>query len=362
VRSSWRFALAYTAAWTPIAALYALGVSQRAPVRDAIMSGVSGIGAAALLGLVVRRLIPLVRDRARGFVAFALAHVGLAAAYSVLWTAAIAAMIRFGAPPGSWRNFVENAVWFQLVTGVALYGLVAGVFAALDAGERLRNQEAIAARAEALRVSAELRALRAQLNPHFLFNTLHSITALVRSDPSAAESALERFGLLMRQVLELNRQQRDEVSLGQELEFVRAYLALEAMRLGDRLRIVEEIEPDALECLVPTFSLQPLVENAVRHGIAPVPRSGTLRIAAYTTDDRLHLEVADDGAGADASRVAGDPGVGLQVVRQRLTARFGDGAHLNITTAPSEGFRVRIVTPIVLRAAPRPAPSSAAVR
>jgi LytS/YehU family sensor histidine kinase len=185
----------------------------------------------------------------------------------------------------------------------------------------------------------------------------------MRSDPGAAESALERFGMLMRQVLDIHREQRDEVPLSEELEFVRAYLALESMRLRDRLRIVEEIDPDALECLVPTFSLQPLVENAVRHGIAPLPRGGTLRIAAWTTDDRLLLEVADDGAGADPGRVAADVGVGLQVVRQRLTARFGDGAHLNVTTAPSEGFRVRIVTPIVTRAAvPRPAPASAAAR
>ena len=358
-----RFLLAYAAAWTPIAALYALGVSQRATAADAVVSGISAIAVAALLGLAVRGVTPVIRARARGAWQFAVAHTVLAALYAGLWTGAILLMIRLGAPEEAWRDFVDNALWFQAVTGVALYGVLAGVFAALDAGERLRDQQAIAARAEALRVRAELRALRAQLNPHFLFNTLHSITALVRSDPHAAESALERFGMLMRKVLDIHREQRDEVPLSEELEFVRAYLALESMRLGDRLRVVEEIEPDALECLVPPFSLQPLVENAVRHGIAPLPAGGTLRIAASTTDDRLLLEVADDGAGADAGRVAAESGVGLQVVRQRLTARFGDGAHLNVTTAPSEGFRVRIVTPIVLRAtSSRPAPAPAAAR
>jgi LytS/YehU family sensor histidine kinase len=211
----------------------------------------------------------------------------------------------------------------------------------------LRDEERRGARAEALRIDAELRALRAQLNPHFLFNTLHSITALVRIDPADGERALEHFAALLRYVLDVNRERSEEVPLEEELGFVRTYLALERLRLGDRLQVKEEIDPDALECLVLGFSLQPLVENAIRHGIAPRAGEGTLRIAANLEGDQLVLEVADDGSGADGTAVAEAAGVGLNAVRQRLEARWGNDARLEIVTAPRNGFLVRMVQPAV---------------
>jgi len=344
-----RFALLYTAAWTPFMALYALGVAQRVPRADAVWSGVSTMGVAALLGVAVYPAARIVRARARRGWQLIAWHAALALVYTILWTTIISLMVRAAAPADVWFNYVKAALFFQFATGLALYGLLAGVFTALEANEQYREQAAAAARAEALRVRAELRALRAQLNPHFLFNTLHSITALVRSDSRAAEEALERFGMLMRHVLQIGRAPRDDVPLSEELGFVRAYLDLEKMRLGNRLRVVEEVDPEALECYILAFSLQPLVENAVRHGIAPLPQGGTLRLAASVADDVLHLEVADDGAGVDAAVAAADDGVGLQVVRQRLTARFGDAARLDITSAPNEGLRAHITMPLVLR-------------
>jgi LytS/YehU family sensor histidine kinase len=112
---------------------------------------------------------------------------------------------------------------------------------------RLREQEARAARADALRMRAELAALRGQLNPHFLFNTLHTLTALVRRDPDTAEHALERFGDMLRYVLDVKRSAREDVTLGDEMQFVRNYLSLEQLRLGDRLRVAEQLDPDALD-------------------------------------------------------------------------------------------------------------------
>jgi LytS/YehU family sensor histidine kinase len=226
---------------------------------------------------------------------------------------------------------------------MALYGLVVGISYAMQSARRLRDQERRAARAEALRVDAELRALRAQLNPHFLFNTLHSITALVRIDPTSGERALEQFAALLRYVLDVNRERSEEVPLEEEMGFVRTYLALETLRLGERLQVIEEIDPDALECLVLAFSLQPLVENAIRHGIAPRAGQGTLRVAANLVGEQLVLEVADDGAGADAAKVG--EGVGLSAVRQRLEARWGAQAHMEIVTAPQNGFLVRVTVP-----------------
>jgi len=208
-------------------------------------------------------------------------------------------------------------------------------------------EERRAARAEALMIDAELRALRAQLNPHFLFNTLHSITALVRLDPASGERALEQFAAILRYVLDVNRERSEEVQLEEELGFVRTYLSLERLRLAERLKVVEEIDPEALECLLPAFSLQPLVENAIRHGIAPRAGEGTLRIFANLDNEQLVLEVADDGAGADGAKVAEASGVGLNAVRQRLEARWGASARMEIVTAPRNGFLVRIVVPAV---------------
>src|SRR4029078_5856777 len=132
---------------------------------------------------------------------------------------------------------------FQAIDGLFFYGLIAAASYVIRIATRLREQEARVARAETLRMRAELAVLRGQLNPHFLFNTLHTLTALVRRDPETAERALERFGDMLRYVLDVKRSQREDVTLAGEMQFVRNYLALEHLRLGDRLRIVEHIDP-----------------------------------------------------------------------------------------------------------------------
>jgi LytS/YehU family sensor histidine kinase len=274
--------------------------------------------------------------------------------YAALLTTEIALSIRAKAPIESYQRYMAEALGWQVLYGIALYGLVVGISYATQAARRLREEERRAARAEALQIDAELRALRAQLNPHFLFNTLHSITALVRIDPAHGERALEQFATLLRYVLDVNRQRSEEVPLEEELGFVRTYLALERLRLGDRLHVVEDIDPDALECLVLAFSLQPLVENAIRHGIAPRAGDGTLRLSANLVNEQLVLEVADDGAGADGARVADASGLGLSAVRQRLEARWGKRARMEIVTAPRNGFLVRMTVPAATTPVLRP--------
>src|SRR5690606_35762227 len=191
----------------------------------------------------------------------------------------------------------------------------------------------------------ELQALRAQLNPHFLFNTLHALTQLAREDPPATAAALERFGDLLRYVLSAGRDAGADVSLEEELEFVRHYLALEQLRLGDRLRVVEHIDADALDLAVPPLLLQPLVENAVRHGVAPRRHGGTVRLTACDQDGTLVVEVADDGSGAAPDAWHTAEGLGLQAVRRQLHARFSRAGRMEIHTAPDAGFRVRITAP-----------------
>ena len=342
-----RFALLYVLAWTPLAALYALvlGTQPRMDAASALWGAGWAIGSAALLGAGAWWASTKIRYERAHRARFLLVHVALSFVYGGVLTSEIALTIRANASRESYDQFMREAFGWQLLYGIALYGLVVGISYALQAARRLRDEERRSARAEALRADAELRALRAQLNPHFLFNTLHSITALVRIDPADGERALEQFGALLRYVLDVNHERSEEVPLEEELGFVRTYLALERLRLGTRLRVVEEIDPDALECLVLAFSLQPLVENAIKHGIAPRSGEGTLRIAATVTGEHLVMEVADDGAGADAGRIDDAPGVGLNAVRQRLEARWGTAARMEIITAPRNGFLVRVTVP-----------------
>lgn len=356
-----RFALLYGLAWVPFGVLYAaiIGSQPGVPLGDALWGGGGTAALAALLGLGVWEATGRL-DRSGTSRAVLLAmHTLLAIAYAALWTLGLVAMMVMEAPGDAVERFLEAAVWWQALMGLSLYGVIAGIAHAVGTARHMREQQERVERAESLRAVAELRALRAQLDPHLLFNTLHSITALVRSDPQAVEQALERFASLLRYVLDVNRARSDEVSVEDELEFVRTYLALEQLRFGERLRVIEEVDPEALDCAMLAFTLQPLVENAIRHGIAPRPDGGNLRLAARFAADRLELEVGDDGAGSDSSKVALSQGLGLRVVRQRLDARYGDAARLDIVTAPHNGFLVHITLPITALRAAAPHPVSA---
>jgi LytS/YehU family sensor histidine kinase len=191
-----------------------------------------------------------------------------------------------------------------------------------------------------------MQALRGQLDPHFLFNSLHSITALVRESPTRAEEALLQFAALLRRVLEVKRDSTDEILLEDELRFVDDYLAIERLRLDERLRVERDISEEARHCWLPAFSVQPLVENAIGHAIAPRRDGGTITLRAHVRDGRLLVEVADNGPGADSAQLAGATGVGLSVIRQRLALRHGTDATLTIDTAPGRGFRVTLALPV----------------
>jgi sensor histidine kinase YesM len=287
-------------------------------------------------------------------------HSLAGAAYSLAWVATIYQRIAFRAGLDTALEVALDSGGWQLFSGLWLYGVLAGIFHTVRA-ERQAGEEREAAdranalrdRAEALRTQAELRALRARLNPHFLFNTLHSVGILVRRDPAAAEAAIERLGDLLRYVLNQHDEAPEDARLAEELSFARDYLALEQIRLGPRLRVVEEIDEEALDCLVPTLTLQPLVENAVRHGIAPRPEGGTVRIALRRAGDRVVIRVEDDGRGAAPGAALAPAGLGLRTVRQRLEVRFAGRSRLEVDTAPGAGFSVTLTLP----AAPADTPS-----
>jgi two-component system, LytTR family, sensor kinase len=191
---------------------------------------------------------------------------------------------------------------------------------------------------------AQLRALKMQLHPHFLFNTLHSISSLVLEDPPKANSMIARLGDFLRLTLENSDQQL--VSLKEEAEFLRCYLEIEQVRFGDRLTVAFELEPQTLSAQVPHLILQPVVENAIRHAIAPRATRGHINVEAKRLNSSLRLEVRDNGPGiASNSDLPGTEGVGLSNVRARLQQIYGSDFRFELINAGGEGLTVVMEIP-----------------
>lgn len=242
-------------------------------------------------------------------------------------------------------------VWPGLYA-IMMYVVVAAAFHTVRLSAAKQRQAQAMQQAQALLVASELSALRSKLNPHFLFNTLHSIIALTRRDPGAAETALFQFSDMLRYVLDTERSGVDRVTLDAELDFVRDYLELEQLRLGQRLRLEWELDPDAGEYLLPALSLQPLVENSIKHAFNPHSRPGVLRIATRREPrgGGLTVSVSDDGPGADADAIAGAAGLGIRTIRRRLQLDYGERASFDIRTAPGQGFAVSFTIPATISA------------
>ena len=242
-------------------------------------------------------------------------------------------------PAGPMRKARWSAV-LDALAYVALIGLAhAGVF-----HRRYREREQQAALLEGRLNQARLRALQAQLQPHFLFNTLNGIATLLRRDPATAGEMLHSLSELLR--IALSSSDRQEIPLREELDFLGRYLAIQRMRFGDRLQVSEEIDASAMDCLVPALVLQPLVENAIRHGFEPSGQPGKLRIAAARDGEWLKLTVADDGVGlAAGDRDREGAGVGLANVRERLATLHAGAHEFVIAERPEGGVVVNIRLP-----------------
>lgn len=228
-----------------------------------------------------------------------------------------------------------------------MYGLAAGVFHSIRSGQAQREQALVASQAQTLLMTAELAALRNKLNPHFLFNTLHSIIALVRKDALAAEAALFRFSDMLRYLLETEKSGNDRVTLEDELGFVRDYLALEALRLGPRLQVEWDTDPKTLYLTVPALSVQPLVENSIKHAFNPRSQPGKLRIASQLDEGGTHwtITISDDGPGCDPASIGQASGMGVKTVQRRLQLAYQGQAGLTIHTAPGQGFSICLRLP-----------------
>ena len=191
---------------------------------------------------------------------------------------------------------------------------------------------------------ARLAALSSQINPHFLFNTLNSVTALIRLNPEQARQVVQKLSKILRRLL---RQQDNLTSLGEELSFIDDYLAIEVVRFGDKLRFVKEIDPATLDMLVPSMMLQPLVENSIRHGLASKVDGGTIRVRSLIVGGRLQILVEDDGVGIPEAKLATlfEQGIGVNNVNERLKVLFGGEYRMWIDSRLGEGTSTGIELP-----------------
>jgi hypothetical protein len=292
--------------------------------------------------LVLALLWPLsgwIERRQLAFLSTVVIHVGGALAFGVFSYLVMWYLLHFRQP-------LDWYLW-PVLYSMMTYGVIAAMFHMVRANNARQRQAAAMQQAHALLVTTELNALRNKLNPHFLFNTLHSIIALTRKDPDAAETALFQFSDMLRYVLDAEKN-GDRVTLEDELGFVRDYLELESLRLGPRLNIAWELDEDAARHSLPALSLQPLVENSIKHAFNPHSRPGRLLIRTKVDAARgkLAMTVGDDGPGADPGAVRGSNGLGLRTIERRLHLEYGPESALAIETAPGAGFVVTMSIPL----------------
>jgi two-component system, LytTR family, sensor kinase len=246
--------------------------------------------------------------------------------------------------PGAPRSLptFTGSVLSMSLTGVLTYWLVVGLYQSIHFYQAAMDRQTRAAQLEAQLSHAELENLKNQLHPHFLFNSLHTIGVLMQEDVDAASRLLVRLGDLLRMALE---QRENEITLQSELEFVGKYLEIELTRFHDRLKVHMDVPPDLLGVYVPSLALQPLVENAIKHGISVDSAAGRLEIAAQRHNGTVRLCVRDDGPGpAPGARL--QLGVGLTNVQSRLKQLYGNESSLELTGGDGRGCEAVITIPL----------------
>jgi two-component system LytT family sensor kinase len=357
----WRTAALIVGGWTLVALfLFTKNLAARmlrqdpSPWFDILLAWLIGSYASAALTPAILWLgdrYPLARDRwaaplaihLAGSAAFAIGQLWLEAVFTA-WTGVVSFPVA-----QSVRTYFPVLLALGFHGGVLCYWLIIGLQALWRVQQSARRHEREAlelmARAAALEtqvVQARLGALKMQLQPHFLFNTLNAVVSLVRARRGReAEDTLAHLSDLLRWVLDDSEQQ--EVALSRELEYLRLYLAVERVRFADRLRVDMRIAPDVLEAAVPHLCLQPIVENAIRHGIEASASSGGLVIAARRVGPNLELVVEDDGPGFRSLRQP--VGIGLANTRLRLAELYGDRASMTLANAIEGGAIVTLTFP-----------------
>jgi len=316
---TWRQALSYSLAdWyvyalisIPIAAFAKKFPLERNTWKIAVVLHLIGCVVASLVYMVVRTWIAQAQGVAEG------KPVGFQATFNTLLI----------------KTYLFNFL---------VYWVIVTVSHALQFYRELHERELRSAELEKRLVQARLQALQMQLNPHFLFNTLHSISSLMHKDVDAADRMIARFSDLLRYALESTNEH--EVPLRQELDFLRRYLDIEKTRFGRRLETILKISPETLEAYVPNLILQPIVENAIQHGIEPHSKPGNIEITSEKHGDNLVLSVSDNGTGVKDLK-SFDGGVGLTNTRSRLQQIYNEMHRIEFLNREQGGLEVRILIP-----------------
>jgi len=268
------------------------------------------------------------------------AHSGIGLVFTIIYayfSAYIAAALGLTAWPRITSPALLEAAWKEMFWTLLVYSLVVGAWRAYR--NQLRTE-----RLERSFADARLNNLRMQLDPHFLFNALNTISAQVEREPRLARTMIEHLGDLLR--LSLSSQGKPSIALREEIAFLDHYLAIQKIRFGASLRVERNIAPDVVEALVPSLFLQPLVENAIRHGLSPRAGGGTIILTAQRVDDKLHVSVLDDGVGLPQGPQQ-PGGLGLSVTRERIAGLHPAGSsHFSIGPRPEGGTAVEIAFPL----------------
>lgn len=271
------------------------------------------------------------------------AHIVIAPIFAWLSLTLFLLLIGYTTGPAVQAS-IQSAYSFVFGSNLTAYMVAFALYHALRILQRLRLKEKQAAELQALARESELAALKAQINPHFLFNTLNSMNAMVMRDPQETRNMIIQLGDLLRYALDSSR--KDLVMLEEELAFSKAYLQLESHRFADRLAVAFEIAPGLEEVLIPPMVLQPLVENAIKHNIARRESGGKITIRVTSDADLVHIVVEDEGHGDIQHQVASKTGIGLSNTTSRLEKRLGPAAALHTEDLRPDGFRVSFSVPM----------------
>jgi two-component system, LytTR family, sensor histidine kinase AlgZ len=279
-----------------------------------------------------------------------LTHLSVAVVVAALWNAlakSLAVGLAHHAGMTGLDQRLEKHFSVLWASGILLYLLSVQFHYVLLAEQNAREAQARALEARVLARDAELKALRAQVNPHFLFNCLHSISALTSSDAARAREMCILLADFLRTTLRLGG--KEIITLDEELALVRGYLAIEKVRFGARVHMEEEVQKETMGTLLPPLLLQPLVENAIRHGIANLPEGGVIRLSAQRNHDAVAIQV--ENSFDPDSPAPLKTGLGLENIRQRLKARYGSDANISVRTE-GNNFLVNVRLPAQMNGVP----------
>jgi two-component system LytT family sensor kinase len=331
--------------WTLWAVLYAivLSIGSRLPFLIALMSAIVSYYPLAVFSIFVLIFCRKFRLENHHIVWFVLVHFVVAVVFALFWQTVDYTL--------GWLLWREAVFYFRPVrdvgaymvyNGLLIYALLAGIFYTSEMFRRYRENELKAAQLKALTREAEIKALKSQINPHFLFNTLNTIFALIGGDAQKAKATITKLSNLLR--YSLSGFHQDFVTLEKELEAVQMYLEIEKARFGDRLQVNFEIDDHLLTHQVLPMLLQPIVENAVKHGIASSKEKGAIEISICKNEDELEIIIQNTGKSRSkpVPNSQRNNGIGLSNLRQRLSRIYGERVQLITQHLPAGGFQAKI--------------------